>query len=389
MESGNNDHYIELKQVAQRINSLCFSARGKNEMRKKYNDETLEKVFYYYSLAGNRMLTAAQAADCLNLSESSLFRVIADYRETISREKEEELIQKYQKVDVHSVLDIKETPKNHSNEKRILEDIAITLAEILVSINELKQYIMEKESPKQTKKEQSKDLEEIEEPKWEDLEELEQAIKKEKVEEKQGEPQQEAAFEKLESFEGIGEEQKELTLEELEQGIHLEKESQSQKKEFIQKGKNKKLDSTSMMCITQLNYMCKEINDLVSYRSMEKMWTDWEKICRGYGSRINPIYQRIWHQINKKRKEKITEDTIKTICDAQVEQMELELENVSSKETIKNISYTYYNWIRQMFEMCYLVQEPMTQQKTKLLYVNYLTILKNISNHRLEQIEQK
>ena len=92
-------------------------------MRKKYNDETLEKVFYYYSLAGNRMLTAAQAADCLNLSESSLFRVIADYRETISREKEEELIQKYQKVDVHSVLD------------------AITLAEILVSINELKQYI--------------------------------------------------------------------------------------------------------------------------------------------------------------------------------------------------------------------------------------------------------
>ena len=69
--------------------------------------------------------------------------------------------------------------------------------------------------------------------------------------------------------------------------------------------------------------------------------------------------------------------------------MELELKNVSSKETIKNISYTYYNWIRQMFEMCYLVQEPMTQQKTKLLYVNYLTILKNIANHRLEQIEQK
>ncbi len=133
-----------------------------------------------------------------------------------------------------------------------------------------------------------------------------------------------------------------------------------QKENITKKEGNKKLDSTSMMCITQLNYMCKEINDLVSYRSMEKMWTDWEKICRGYGSRINPIYQRIWHQINKK-----------------------------GKETIKNISYTYYNWIRQMFEMCYLVQEPMTQQKTKLLYVNYLTILKNIANHRLEQIEQK
>ena len=46
-------------------------------MRKKYDDETLEKIFYYYSLAGNRVLTAAQAAECLNLSESSLFRVIA------------------------------------------------------------------------------------------------------------------------------------------------------------------------------------------------------------------------------------------------------------------------------------------------------------------------
>ena len=367
-------------------------------MRKKYNDETLEKVFYYYSLAGNRMLTAAQAADCLNLSESSLFRVIADYRETISREKEEELIQKYQKVDVHSVLDIKETPKNHSNEKRILEDIAITLAEILVSINELKQYIIEKETSKQTEKKKEQDLEK---PAWEELEQIiekegEEELEFEKEEPEEEEPEEE---EKLEPFEIIGEKQKELTLEELEKGIHLEKETkeelQSQKKELLQKENitkkegNKKLDSTSMMCITQLNYMCKEINDLVSYRSMEKMWTDCEIICIGYGSRINPIYQRIWHQINKKGKEKITEDTIKTICDAQAEQMELELKNVSSKEIIKNISYTYYNWIRQMFEMCYLVQEPMTQQKTKLLYVNYLTILKNIANHRLEQIEQK
>ena len=367
-------------------------------MRKKYNDETLEKVFYYYSLAGNRMLTAAQAADCLNLSESSLFRVIADYREMISREKEEELIQKYQNVDVHNALDIKETPKNHSNEKRILEDIAITLAEILVSVNELKQYIIEKESTKQEKKEQEqkqeqmKNSKEIAEPIWEDLEKLEQMIEIEKIEENKSEENTtedtvQVKDTVIEPYEVIGKEEKELTLEELEKGIHLEKETKEQ--QLPKKEENKKLDDTVMMCITQLNYMCKEINDLVSYRSMEKMWTDWEKICRGYGSRINPIYQRIWHQINKKGKEKITEDTIKTICDAQVEQMELELKNVSSKETIKNISYTYYNWIRQMFEMCYLVQEPMTQQKTKMLYVNYLTILKNISNHRIDQIEQK
>ncbi len=169
-------------------------------MRKKYNDETLEKVFYYYSLAGNRMLTAAQAADCLNLSESSLFRVIADYRETISREKEEELIQKYQKVDVHSVLDIKETPKNHSNEKRILEDIAITLAEILVSINELKQYIIEKETSKQTEKKKEQDLEK---PAWEELEQIiekegEEELEFEKEEPEEEEPEEE---EKLEPFE--------------------------------------------------------------------------------------------------------------------------------------------------------------------------------------------
>jgi len=63
-------------------------------MRKKYDNETLEKVFYYYSLSENRMLTAAQAADCLNLSESSLFRVIADFKKNISKQREEELIQK-------------------------------------------------------------------------------------------------------------------------------------------------------------------------------------------------------------------------------------------------------------------------------------------------------
>ena len=107
-------------------------------MRKKYDDETLEKIFYYYSLAGNRVLTAAQAAECLNLSESSLFRVIADFRESITKEKEEELIKKYQNIDIHSVLNIKESSKSHSSEKSILEDIAITLAEILASVNELK-----------------------------------------------------------------------------------------------------------------------------------------------------------------------------------------------------------------------------------------------------------
>ena len=77
-----------------------------------------------------------------NLSESSLFRVIADFRESITKEKEEELIKKYQNIDIHSVLNIKESSKSHSSEKSILEDIAITLAEILASVNELKQYIM-------------------------------------------------------------------------------------------------------------------------------------------------------------------------------------------------------------------------------------------------------
>ena len=94
-------------------------------------------------------------------------------------------------------------------------------------------------------------------------------------------------------------------------------------------------------------------------------------------------------QDKKKAKNEVTEDTIKIICDAQVEQMELELKAVSSQEAIKNISYTYYNWVRQVFEMCYLVQEPMSQEKTKALYTTYLTTLKNVSSYKIEQMHQK
>ena len=120
------------------------------------------------------MLTAAQAADCLNLSESSLFRVIADFRENISKQKEEELIQKYQKIDVHDVLNIKENPKNYSSEKSILEDIAITLAEILASVNEIKQYIIEKNDTEVYQEESffKEETEEIEQPAWEELDEM-------------------------------------------------------------------------------------------------------------------------------------------------------------------------------------------------------------------------
>ena len=142
------------------------------------------------------------------------------------------------------------------------------------------------------------------------------------------------------------------------------------------------------MCITQLNYMCREINNLVPHQNMEKLWNDWEKICRGYSGKINPIYQRNWNQIVKKTKNaKITEDIIKTICEAQVEQLDLELKDISSPKEIKNISYTYYNWVRQVFEMCYLVQEPMSQEKTKSLYATYLAKLKDVSSYKMEQLK--
>ena len=371
-------------------------------MRKKYDDETLEKVFYYYSLAENRMLTAAQAADCLNLSESSLFRVIADFRENISKQKEEELIQRYQKVDIHDVLNVRENPKNYSSEKSILEDIAITLAEILASINELKQYIIEKDNTEAYQENSflKEATDKIEEPAWEELEELGELINQNKNEKIETIPE-------IKQHETIWKEGTEPTIEDLEKELEkLEEENENAttlknttvklsqehntKETFNVKPEEKKLDEIAVMCITQLNHMCKEINDLVPRENMEKMWNDWERICRGYGGRINPIYQRNWNQIIKKAKgTKITEHIIKVICDAQVKQMELELKAVSSQEAIKNISYTYYNWIRQVFEMCYLVQEPITQERTKILYANYLTTLKNISSYKIEQMQQK
>ncbi|NDO45746.1 hypothetical protein [Clostridium sp. MD294] len=373
-------------------------------MRKKYDDETLEKVFYYYNLAENRMLTAAQAADCLNLSESSLFRVIADFRENISKQKEEEIIQKYQKVNIHDVLNVKENPKNYSSEKSILEDIAITLAEILASVNELKQYIIEKDNT-ETYQENSflkEATDKIEEPAWEELEELGELIAQ-----KENENEELEIISEIEQHKTIWNEKTEPTIEDLEKELEkLEGENENittlknaavelsqehtTEKAFNIKPEEKQLDRTAIMCITQLNHMCKEINDLVPRENMEKMWNDWERICRGYGGRINSIYQRNWNQIIKKAKEtKITENVIQVICDAQVKQMELELKEVSSQEAIKNISYTYYNWIRQVFEMCYLVQEPITQQRTKILYANYLTILKNIASYKIEQMQQK
>lgn len=404
--------------TAQRIFFVLF-CKEENAVRKKYDDETLEKIFYYYSLAGNRVLTAAQAAECLNLSESSLFRVIADFRESITKEKEEELIKKYQNIDIHSVLNIKESSKSHSSEKSILEDIAITLAEILASVNELKQYIMEKDNTEFYHEDSflKEETDEIEEPAWEELEEL---IANNDIKEQQNEIIKETEQQEIEDIEEIEDIQKnevntepkvrqhetiwkgdtEPTLEELERELAKldEKETEpsisnkaiaqtEQKKEEHQI--KSKLDDVAVMCITQLNRMCKEINDLVPRQNMEKMWNDWERICRGYGSQINPIYQRIWKLIKKKAKKEVTEDTIKIICDAQVEQMELELKAVSSQEAIKNISYTYYNWVRQVFEMCYLVQEPMTQEKTKALYTTYLTTLKNVSSHKIEQMHQK
>lgn len=380
-------------------------------MRKKYDNETLEKVFYYYSLAENRMLTAAQAADCLNLSESSLFRVIADFRESISKKEEEELVQKYQNIDIHSVLNIKENPKNYSTEKSILEDIAITLAEILASVNELKQYIIEKNSIEPQQEEESFLKEENDETKWEKLEELittgEDDTNTEQSNTEETEPQknilkeeeeptvaslerelaklqeEEEEVEKIEEVTNIDITlQKEKTIEEIENQEKNINEPNIKQKEV------KKLDEISVMCVTQLNSMCKEISDLVPRENMEKMWNDWERICRGYGNKITSIYQRNWHQIIKKAKKiKITEDIIKTICEAQVEQMDLELKGVTSPEEIKNISYTYYNWVRQVFEMCYLVEEPMTQEKTKSLYTTYLTKLKNVSSYKTEQIK--
>lgn len=412
--------------TAQRIFFVLF-CKEENAVRKKYDDETLEKIFYYYSLAGNRVLTAAQAAECLNLSESSLFRVIADFRESITKEKEEDLIKKYQNIDIHSVLSIKENSKSHSSEKSILEDIAITLAEILASVNELKQYIIEKDNTVFYHEDSflKEETDEIEEPAWEELEELianndnnieeqqeiteyetikeseEQAI--EDIEEIEYTQNNEVNTEpKIRQHETIWKGDTEPTLEDLEKELAKldEKETEtisvSNKMTITQtEQKNEehqiksKLDDVAVMCITQLNRMCKEINDLVPRQNMEKMWNDWERICRGYGSQINPIYQRIWKLIKKKAKKEVTEDTIKIICDAQVKQMELELKAVSSQEAIKNISYTYYNWVRQVFEMCYLVQEPMAQEKTKTLYTTYLTTLKNVSSHKIEQMHQK
>ena len=381
-----------------------MQGEGEYKVRKKYDDETLEKVFYYYNLAENRMLTAAQAADCLNLSESSLFRVIADFRENISKQKEEEIIQKYQKVNIHDVLNVKENPKNYSSEKSILEDIAITLAEILASVNELKQYIIEKDNT-ETYQENSflkEATDKIEEPAWEELEELGELIAQ-----KENENEELEIISEIEQHKTIWNEKTEPTIEDLEKELEkLEGENENittlknaavelsqehtTEKAFNIKPEEKQLDRTAIMCITQLNHMCKEINDLVPRENMEKMWNDWERICRGYGGRINSIYQRNWNQIIKKAKEtKITENVIQVICDAQVKQMELELKEVSSQEAIKNISYTYYNWIRQVFEMCYLVQEPITQQRTKILYANYLTILKNIASYKIEQMQQK
>ena len=369
-------------------------------MRKKYDNETLEKVFYYYSLSENRMLTAAQAADCLNLSESSLFRVIADFKKNISKQREEELIQKYQKVDIHDVLSIKENPKNYSSEKSILEDIAITLAEILASVNELKQYIIEKQNTEIFQEDSflKEETDEIEEPEWETLEQLDEIIIPKENEDD--------VIETVPQTKEIKEYKTEPTIEDLERELEklkeeesdtivqntivkLQQEQKAEKTLEAKSGKNQ-LDEISIICINQLNHMCKEINDLVPRENMEKMWNDWERICRGYGARINSIYQRNWNQIVKKaKKTKITEDIIKTICDAQVKQMELELKVVSSQESIKNISYTYYNWVRQVFEMCYLVQEPITQERTKILYANYLTTLKNVSSYKIEQMQQK
>lgn len=364
-------------------------------MRKKYDNETLEKVFYYYSLAENRMLTAAQAADCLNLSESSLFRVIADFRENISKQKEEELIQKYQKIDVHDVLNIKENPKNYSSEKSILEDIAITLAEILASVNEIKQYIIEKNDTEVYQEESffKEETEEIEQPAWEKLDEMiaqkeneiiEIIPEEKEIKEYETEPTIENLERELEKLKG---EESDTILQNADTKLQQEYKTE---KILEVKSEEKPLDEISIMCITQLNYMCKEINDLVPRENMEKMWNDWERICRGYGGRINSIYQRNWNQIVKKaKKTKITENIIKVICDAQVKQMELELKEVSSQEEIKNIAYTYYNWVRQVFEMCYLVQEPITQERTKVLYANYLTTLKNVSSYKIEQMQQK
>ena len=397
--------------TAQRIFFVLF-CKEENAVRKKYDDETLEKIFYYYSLAGNRELTAAQAAECLNLSESSLFRFIADFKESITKEKEEELIKKYQNIDIHSVLNIKESSKNHSSEKSILEDIAITLAEILASVNELKQYIMEKDNTEFYQEDSflKEETDEIEEPAWEELEEL-IANNDIEVQEEITEDEMIKEAEKVEDIEEIEYTQNnkirqhetiwkgdtEPTLEDLERELaKLDGKETTVSKTITQTEQKKeehkiksKLDDVAVMCITHLNRMCKEINDLVPRENMEKMWNDWERICRGYGSQINPIYQRIWKLIRKKAKKEVTEDTIKMICDAQVEQMELELKAVSSQEAIKNISYTYYNWVRQVFEMCYLVQEPMTQEKTKALYTTYLTTLKNVSSHKIEQMHQK
>ena len=359
-------------------------------MRKKYDDETLEKVYYYYSLAGNRMLTAAQAADCLNLSESSLFRVMADFRENISKEAEEQLIKKYQDVDIHSVLTIKEQPKNYSTEKNILEDIAITLAEILASVNELKQYIMEKDSSEHNiQQEESflkEETDEIEQPAWEELEIYEQEQESTIKESTETPKRKHETIWTGETEPTLKDEEKEIEKIKKEENIITDTNKETNMTNHTLEEESIQLDETTVICITQLNHMCKEINDLVPRESMEKMWNDWERICRGYGSRINPIYQRNWNQIMKKTKENVTENTIKNICDAQAEQMKKELKVVSSQERIKDISYTYYNWIRQVFEMCYLVQAPMSQEKTKTLYTNYLTILKNVSSDKIEQM---
>jgi len=278
------------------------------------------------------VLTAAQAAECLNLSESSLFRVIADFRESITKEKEEELIKKYQNIDIHSVLNIKESSKSHSSEKSILEDIAITLAEILASVNELKQYIMEKDNTEFYHEDSflKEETDEIEEPAWEELEEL---IANNDIEEQQNEIIKETEQQEIEDIEEIEDIQKnevntehkvrqhetiwkgdtEPTLEELERelakldgketepSISNKATAQTEQKKEEHQIKSK-LDDVAVMCITQLNRMCKEINDLVPRQNMEKMWNDWERICRGYGSQINPIYQRIWKLIKKKAK---------------------------------------------------------------------------------------
>ena len=222
-------------------------------------------------------------------------------------------------------MNIKESSKNHSSEKSILEDIAITLAEILASVNELKQYIMEKDNTEFYQEDSflKEETDEIEEPAWEELEEL-IANNDIEVQEEITEDEMIKEAEKVEDIEEIEYTQNnkirqhetiwkgdtEPTLEDLERELaKLDGKETTVSKTITQTEQKKeehkiksKLDDVAVMCITHLNRMCKEINDLVPRENMEKMWNDWERICRGYGSQINPIYQRIWKLIRKKAK---------------------------------------------------------------------------------------